>query len=326
LRAIIFLLVVGLTVLVSGGCSPGGSGRQPELITIGSLKDLTGGPAVIADDRGYFKDNGFDVQFVRFETGAQSSEALIRGEVDIAYMAEYIMVRNTLDRQPVRVIASDSNYESVLLAARKSSGISSIAGLKGQKIGVAVQTINLFYLDRLLENEGLGIKDVTPVDGTQAQLIQQYNQGELNAVVFSRIWVNQLQPQSDLVIWSAQGNQTGYRLVVARREWVEQHPDLILRFLKSLDSAINFILNNQAEARAIIQKQLDLSAGYIETEWPVTHFGLSLNLSLLAAMNDEARWMIQNGLTMEKDIPDFAAYFYLDGLRTVKPEAVNIVR
>jgi hypothetical protein len=42
-------------------------------------------------------------------------------------------------------------------------------------------------------------------------------------------------------------------------------------------------------------------------------------------MEDEARWMINNKLTAEKQVPDFAAYLYLDGLRAVKPGAVNII-
>jgi hypothetical protein len=43
-------------------------------------------------------------------------------------------------------------------------------------------------------------------------------------------------------------------------------------------------------------------------------------------MEDEARWMIASGLTPEKTVPDFTDYMHADGLRVVKPEAVNIVR
>jgi NitT/TauT family transport system substrate-binding protein len=43
-------------------------------------------------------------------------------------------------------------------------------------------------------------------------------------------------------------------------------------------------------------------------------------------MEDEARWMIKNKLTTEKNIPDFLDYIYLDGMKAVKPEAVSIIR
>jgi hypothetical protein len=43
-------------------------------------------------------------------------------------------------------------------------------------------------------------------------------------------------------------------------------------------------------------------------------------------MEDEARWMIKNKLTSEKKVPDFINYIYVDRLKAVKPEAVNIIR
>jgi NitT/TauT family transport system substrate-binding protein len=44
------------------------------------------------------------------------------------------------------------------------------------------------------------------------------------------------------------------------------------------------------------------------------------------ATEDEARWMITNNLTRDKQVPDFLNYIYVDGLNAVKPEAVNIIR
>lgn len=43
------------------------------------------------------------------------------------------------------------------------------------------------------------------------------------------------------------------------------------------------------------------------------------------AMEDEAQRMISNNLTTEKGLLDLMNYIWVDGLRTVKPEAVNII-
>jgi len=43
-------------------------------------------------------------------------------------------------------------------------------------------------------------------------------------------------------------------------------------------------------------------------------------------MEDEARWMIKNNLTAGKTVPDFGNYIYVDALKAIKPEAVNIIR
>ena len=43
-------------------------------------------------------------------------------------------------------------------------------------------------------------------------------------------------------------------------------------------------------------------------------------------MEDEAGRAIKSNLIRERTIPDFTNYIYLDGLKAVKPEAVNIIR
>ncbi|KCZ71448.1 hypothetical protein ANME2D_02178 [Candidatus Methanoperedens nitroreducens] len=42
--------------------------------------------------------------------------------------------------------------------------------------------------------------------------------------------------------------------------------------------------------------------------------------------NSLLRWMIRNNLTSEKQMPNFFSYIYRDGLKAIKPEAVNIIR
>jgi hypothetical protein len=59
--------------------------------------------------------------------------------------------------------------------------------------------------------------------------------------------------------------------------------------------------------------------------WPDHQFALSLDQSLILAMEDEGRWMIDNNLTSEKTIPDFRGYIYTRGLEEVKPESLNII-
>ncbi len=59
--------------------------------------------------------------------------------------------------------------------------------------------------------------------------------------------------------------------------------------------------------------------------WSENQFSLSLDQSLLLAMQDEAQWLISNHLTNATKVPDFINYVYEDGLKTEKPSAVNII-
>jgi hypothetical protein len=76
----------------------------------------------------------------------------------------------------------------------------------------------------------------------------------------------------------------------------------------------------------IVAKTLNFSAEYLQTVWSDYQFSVSLDQSQLLAMEDEARWLINNNLTDATDLPNFLNFVYLDGLETVKPNSVNIIR
>jgi NitT/TauT family transport system substrate-binding protein len=96
--------------------------------------------------------------------------------------------------------------------------------------------------------------------------------------------------------------------------------------MKSLAQAESYIASHQDEDKAIVGKRMNFDAALLDIIWKRDQFYLSLEQSLIAAMEDEARWMIRNNLTSEKQVPDFGNYIYEGGLKTIKPEAVNIIR
>jgi hypothetical protein len=84
-------------------------------------------------------------------------------------------------------------------------------------------------------------------------------------------------------------------------------------------------MRHPVEAAAIIQKRLNLHDPHAKTFFLRNQISLSLDQSFIHAMEDEARWMIRNNIVHEKVVPDFTKYIYSDGLKALKPEAVNII-
>lgn len=104
------------------------------------------------------------------------------------------------------------------------------------------------------------------------------------------------------------------------------HPELIERLLRSLVQAENYVVSHPDEAKAIVRRRLDYDGAYINEIWPDYQFSVSLEQALVVAMEDQARWMTRNGMTDEKTVPEFLDYIYLDGLKAVNPQSVNIIR
>jgi NitT/TauT family transport system substrate-binding protein len=60
--------------------------------------------------------------------------------------------------------------------------------------------------------------------------------------------------------------------------------------------------------------------------WTEHQLSVSLDQALIAAMEDEARWMIRSNLVSENQVPDFLNYTYPDALKAAEPDAVSIIR
>jgi len=71
---------------------------------------------------------------------------------------------------------------------------------------------------------------------------------------------------------------------------------------------------------------LEHDHAYLESVWTQYNFSPSLDQSLILAMKDETRWIIENDLTPEKQDPNFLDSISINGLAKIKPDAVNIIR
>ena len=284
----------------------------------------------IAQDRQFFSGNGLNVISRTHDTGVGALDAVLNGEADIAVGAtEFPMVGRAFQEKAIRTIGCIGKTEFIYLVGRKDRGIKEVSDLKGKRVGTTLRTIAEFYLGRFLELHGMDMQDITLVDvRTPAEWVNAVVNGDIDAVSTAQPSVNSIKDRlgANAVVWPAQSSQPQYALLISTNEWITKHPDLVGRFLKSLAQAEEYAIRNPAEAKTIVQKQLKLDGAYMETVWSQNRFSLSLDQSLIVAMEDEARWMIKNNLTTQRTIPDFADYIYVDGLEAIKPEAVTIVR
>lgn len=295
---------------------------------------IVGGPALeqsafiyIAEDQGYFAKNGLNV-IIRdnYPNGVVSINDMLNDKINISVSAEYPIITQAFKGENISIIASIDKYQNENIIGRKDRGIENISDLKGKTIGLPRGTICEFFLGRFLNLHGMSLQDVTLVDVPAAKSVDAIANGDVDAIIYFQPHVYEITNRlgDNCVIWPAQSNQLLYGVVACKNDWAANHPELINKFLKSLVMAEEYAIGHPNEAKAIVQKRLNLSDAYIISVWPEHQFSISLDQSLLIAMNDEGRWAVNNNLTSGRTIPDFRDYIYTKGLEEVKPDAVNI--
>ena len=317
------------TALIFWSRNPKGYSGKLEPLTIGTAQNETSALIYIAEDRHFFAENGLEVTIRDYDFGALALNGMLRGKADIALATEFPLVLKAFRQEKVRTIGSIGKFEFVYLIGRKDRGIEKISDLKGKRIATARQTIAEFYLGRSLNLHGINLEEIILEDlQSSVQLAEAIEKGTVDAIVTQEPYVTSARERlgTNGVVWPVQAGQAMFALMIGRTEWITRHPELVARLLNALSMAELFAMKHPDEGQDILRKRLNLKPSYAKTVCLRNQLSLSLDQSLIVAMEDEARWMIKSGLTAEKRVPNFLDFIYEDGLKAIKPEAVSIIR
>src|SRR6185369_1685136 len=334
MKKIIIVALIIITVTTAGFgawyflTSRNSYGGKTASISIAAIPYEKNALIYIADDQNFFAANGLDVTFRDYDTVVAAVEAMMAGKIDIAAASEFVVVGRSLKNHKVRIFASIAKTQDDYVFGRTDKGIHNVSDLKGKRIGLAKQTAAEFYLGRFLDRQGMNIQQVKLVDVSPAKSAEMFTDGNLDAIVAWQPYAYRIRKQeaNKIVSWSAQNGQLMYWNLVATDAWISGNPELMKRLLKSLAQAERYLMLHPSEAKAIVQRRLGYDDACITAIWPDTQFTMSLDQSLVVAMEDEARWLIANNLTREKKIPNYLDYIHQNGLSEVRSEAVNIIR
>ena len=258
----------------------------------------------------------------------EAVNALLRGEVDLASTAEFPLVKRAFDQEKISAIASIDKSQVQKFIARIDRGIESASDLKGKKIGVTLGTISHFYLARFLAFNNINLQEVTLVNINPADSLGAITKGDVDAMIIWQPYVDAIENAlgDNALTWLVQDTRMTYIIEVAKNDWIAQNPDIVLRFIKALSLAENYLNQNQEQTKLMIQKKLNYTNSYMATTWGANQFSLALDQAFIMAMEDEARWMMENKLTAAKEMPNFLDYIYLDAMEQIRPESVTIIR
>jgi NitT/TauT family transport system substrate-binding protein len=301
---------------------------KPASLTMGTAALEANALIYVAAQMGYFEKNGLQVTIKEYDSGGAAMPGLMRNEIDLAVASEFVLVNNLLQQHEIRAFGSIDRFENMYLIARKDRRIEKVTALKNRTVGVPLGTIAAFYLGRYLTLHGLGPAEVTILNVRPDHAADALAAGDVDAVVTWHPYLDRIINSygGSVIVWPIQSSQLTYWTLIGRADWMRGHRETIDRLLRSIAQAEKYASLHPEEAKAVVKKRLGYDDAYIAKVWRDNLFSLSLDQSLVAAMEDEARWMIANKLTAEKKVPDFLDYIYLDGLKAIKPEAVNIIR
>ena len=296
-----------------------------EKITLGTLASELSSLIWVAKNKGYFAEQGLDVDIKLYESGLDAFNDMMAGKVEFATADEFVAVRHILEGSDFRIIASIDEAGDVKVVSRKDHGITKVTDLKGKRIGLVQGTIAEVYLDLLLLLQGISPQDVQTVNLSPSEQLRSITKGEVDAVIIWEPPATKVKNElgSNAMVWDGFGGQEYYWLLLAKNETIKRRPLAVQRLLRALISAENFILMKTSDAQSIVAQH---SGSQGIQSLPNDHvFSSNLDRPLIVAMEAQARWVKSKSPGGQSDFPDFLDFIYFDALEAVKPEGVRII-
>lgn len=150
------------------GSPPSGNAGDLAQVTVGYVPVLIYGPLMIAKDKGYFADQGLDVQFETLPGGSDMVVLTANGNFDIgvggAGPAYFNAVKRGVDLKIIAPLHFEREPQATPLMVSKkrfdSGELTRAADLKGLKVSVNARGATEYWLDTALRTDGLTIDDV----------------------------------------------------------------------------------------------------------------------------------------------------------------------
>src|SRR5215475_5109229 len=164
-----FKSVVAAVALMGAVAASGQTGAQE--LAVGTIGASSDSPFFIADKRGYFKDEGLTVKFIRFDSAAKAMAPLGTDELAVASGATSAALYNAVKRGvPLKIVADKASnppgygFEALMVRKDLEGTIKKLADFKGRKIAIsAAGNSEDFLVDYAMRKAGLTIHDVDPV-------------------------------------------------------------------------------------------------------------------------------------------------------------------
>jgi NitT/TauT family transport system substrate-binding protein len=143
-------------------------------------------PLTVAEQLGYFKDEGLQVEISDFAGGAKALQALVGGSADVVSGAFEHTILMQAKNQPIVAFVLQGRAPQIVLAVNNKTmpNYKSVADLKGKKIGVtAPGSSTSIMASYVLAKAGLKPTDVSFIGvGASAGALSAIRSGQIDAI------------------------------------------------------------------------------------------------------------------------------------------------
>lgn len=263
MKKILAMLMTICMVLLMAGCG-GNTPKEPSKdstkVSLGMLRLTSSAPLFIAMDKGFFKEEGIEIEPQWFDAAHPIAVATASSKVNVGATGITASLYNMAAKGQELAIVADKGREqkgyssSALLVTTDSynNGITTIKDLKGKRIGITQKGSTFHYmLGRMLETQDMSLNDVEIIPlGKLSAVMAALESKQIDGCILNEPNITKVQKAGYGKLVTQVGDVIPYQTsaIFYSPEFVKNE-DAAVRFMKAYNKACNYYYEAAVEKK-----------------------------------------------------------------------------
>jgi NitT/TauT family transport system substrate-binding protein len=231
--------------ILLAGIAPG---QAAEHVKIGVVRSMGGAPLYVAQDMGFYKDEGLDAELIWFDAAQPVAVAAASGDLDFGSTGMTAAFLNLAAQGTLKIIGAGTwerkGFQSIGFMVSNqayAAGVHSLKDMAGHSVGLTQVGTPLHYNIALaLEKAGVDLKTVRIVPlQSNPNVASAIKGGQIDAAVQTSANIYPLVEKNEakLLGWASDVIEGQSEATFANTKFANDHPETVKKFLAAFRKA-----------------------------------------------------------------------------------------
>ena len=301
-----------MAVTALTGC--GSSAKEtPETLTFTYVTAPLNVPSIIEKEKGIFAealaDMGINVEYAELTSGADQTQALASGDVQVLYaVGATSVILSAANDADIKVLNMYSRSPEAFCLFAQDNTLTSPESLRGKTIAGPAGTILHELLVSYLATADMTIEDVNYVNMSIPEAKAGLDGGSVDVAMLAGAAAYTAKLQGHSLVADGTGLVDAIIAVAVTEEFYNAHPEIIEKLKEAQDEIASFITENEEEALQITADTLDLELDAVKEMFAQYDFSTELKETDRIGFQRTADFMYANGM-IEKELDVNTLFF-----------------
>ena len=255
-------------------------------------------PTIIEKDQGIFeKELGVPVEYAELTSGADQTQALASGDVQVLYaVGATSVILSAANGADIKVLNMYSRSPKAFCMYSKDETLTTPESLKGKTIAGPTGTNLHELLVSYLAQAGMTLDDVNYVNMTIPDAKAGLDGGSVDVALLAGATAYNAEQQGYHLVADGEGLISALIAVATTQKFYNEHPDVIEKLAAAQDEIASYMADSQDKTMETVAAALDLDVDAVKEMYGFYDFSTEITDADKEGFQKTADFMYESGM------------------------------